>query len=84
MGITFKDIARLDKAYNEALSLNDKLSLKLQELSTIASEIYGQQLNADICSGSEIEFRISVYDVLSDDESCIRIEDIIEKYENNK
>ena len=45
----------------------------LEELSILASDIYGEKLIADLCSGAEIEFRHP------DDElgEVIRMEDLI-------
>ena len=43
-----------------------------------ASECYGKDITADLCEGYEIEFRIE-----EDSKTCIRIEDIIYKVNNN-
>lgn len=72
---TIKD---LNKAYEKALDYDNKLRGALEKLSAIASDLYGQELKADICNGSEIEFRIE-----SDPDGFhsiyLRIEDIIER-----
>lgn len=50
----------------------------LEKLSQMASEVYGEDLSADICNGNEIEFRTFVQDV-SDSDVIITFEDIFEK-----
>ncbi len=51
--------------------------LLAQNLSRIASEYLGYDVNAELCAGSEIEFRRVANDGLSDDTSTICLEDII-------
>lgn len=65
---------KLLKAYNKALDDDARLSASLQILGSIASEYYGEDVVADICSGCEIEFRFSddIYAC-----STMRIEDIL-------
>ena len=48
--------------YNEVIRQNNNLNNAIEQLSKKASEIYGRELIADICSGFEIEFRLSNYD----------------------
>lgn len=57
--------------------LND-LDLAVQALSRVASEAVGTELHADVCSGDEIEFRLTDENGLGDPDTCIRIEDIME------
>ena len=45
-------------AERKAYKASNELMASLERLSVIASEIYGDELNADICQGEEIEFRI--------------------------
>ena len=48
---------KLMAAYKKAMEAETVLSMRLQILGQIASEIYGEELSADLCEGSEIEFR---------------------------
>lgn len=51
-------------------------------MSKRASEIYGKDLVADLCSGFEIEFRLSDYDnPFSDDKNVYNVETTIEELE---
>lgn len=68
---------QLIKLSNDVLSLNIDLSNKLQELARAASERLGYDVIADLCNGSEIEFRVIKYDDVADTDSCIRLEDIL-------
>ena len=43
--------------YQSALHASIMLSNSLQLLSIAASQLYGEELNAQICAGGEIEFR---------------------------
>lgn len=72
---TIKD---LNKAYEKALNYQNKLMCTLEDLSIIASDLYGEELVANICNGSEIEFRIED-DPDGLESISLRIEDIIEK-----
>ena len=56
----------------------NELDLAVQALSKAASEATGTELHADVCSGDEIEFRLTDKSGLGDPETCIRIEDIME------
>lgn len=49
------------KLYDEVLRQKNKLDNAIELLSKRASEIYGEDLVADLCSGFEIEFRLSDY-----------------------
>jgi hypothetical protein len=61
--------------------MNDAIALgsSLQKLSTIASELYGTEVTADLCNGFEIEFRENDERGYIDDYSTIRIEDILNR-----
>ena len=50
------------KLYDEVIRQKSKLDNAIELLSKRASEIYGKDLVADLCSGFEIEFRLSDYD----------------------
>ena len=64
---------------NKVLDAENRLSYALSELSAIATEIYGEDLQADLCSGAEIEFRRRGEDGYFDALDCVRLEDILEK-----
>ena len=68
-------IQQLKKAEEKVFDASAKLSSAIGHLSSIASEIYGEELQADLCGGGEIEFRR--YDKHgADDFDTIRIEDL--------
>ena len=60
-----------------------RLSVELQVLSSVASDIYGDELYADLCSGSEIEFRRNGGDGYVDSTDCIRLEYILALLNND-
>lgn len=62
--------------YKKCMSLDNKLTCELGKLSQCASKIYGVALIADLCSGSEIEFRKVDESGHYDATSTILIEDI--------
>lgn len=64
-------------AYKEVEDAVLDLMSAAEELSRIASDYLGYEVKAELCSGSEIEFRRVADDGLSDDDSTIRLEDII-------
>ena len=68
---------RLMSAYNKVLYYENKLSSALGELGNLVSSIYDEEITADLCNGSEIEFR----KLFSRDEDkiAIQIEDVIAK-----
>ena len=66
----------LRRAVRAVLDLENRLSLALSNLSSVATEIYGEDLQADLCGGSEIEFRRRGDDGYFDALDCVRIEDI--------
>ena len=69
----------LRRALRSVLTLENRLSMALSELEFIATEIYGEDLQADLCGGTEIEFRRRGSDGYFDALSCVRIEDIESK-----
>lgn len=79
---------KIRKLYDEVLRQKNKLDNAIELLSKRASEIYGKDLVADLCSGFEIEFRLSDYNNLhSTGENDQLIETTIEeleKMENKK
>ena len=79
---------KIRKLYDEVLRQKNKLDNAIELLSKRASEIYGEDLVADLCSGFEIEFRLSDYnDPYSTGENDQLIETTIEeleKMENKK
>lgn len=68
---------QLLSAYKKVEDAERKLMFAAQDLSRIASDYLGYEVNAELCAGSEIEFRRVLKDGLSDDISTIRLEDII-------
>lgn len=64
---------------NKVRDAENRLSYALSELSAIATEIYGEDLQADLCSGAEIEFRRRDKDGYFDALDCVRLEDILKK-----
>ena len=66
----------LRRAERRVLDAANRLSAALGELSDIASEIYGEDLQADLCGGGEIEFRRRNGDGYFDSFDCVRFEDI--------
>lgn len=69
-------ITELRRAERRVLDAANRLSAALEELSNIATKIYGEDLQADLCGGEEIEFRRRNDDGYFDDFDCIRLEDI--------
>lgn len=69
----------LKRALKRVYDMGCRLSMALQDLSSIATEIYGEDLQADLCGGNEIEFRRRDEDGYFDAMDCIRIEDIESK-----
>lgn len=68
---------QLMKLYDKVNDLNSQLQAALETLGNAASEMYGQELQADLCGDNEIEFRLMDGD-FADVNTCIRIEDILE------
>lgn len=61
------------RLHDKALRLSIELTNTLGELSKVVSGIVGEDLNADICEGGEIEFRRDGFE----NETYMRIEDVI-------
>lgn len=73
---------KIRKLYDEVLRQKNKLDNAIELLGKRASEIYGKDLVADLCSGFEIEFRLSDYnDPHSTGENDHFIETTIEELE---
>lgn len=68
-------INELNKAYKKVLEYNNKLMCALEKLSAISSDLYGEELVANICNGGEIEFRTK-YDPDGLHSTSLRMEDI--------
>lgn len=64
------------RRYQNALHASIMLSSSLQLLSIAASQLYGEELDAQICAGEEIEFR-TVNDPDGLNGIALRIEDIL-------
>lgn len=64
------------RRYQSALNASIRLSNSLQQLSVAASRLYGEELDAEICAGDEIEFR-TANDPDSLNGIALRIEDIL-------
>lgn len=64
------------RRYQSALNASIRLSNSLQQLSIAASRLYGEELDAEICAGDEIEFR-TANDPDSLNGTALRIEDIL-------
>jgi hypothetical protein len=69
-------IKELNRTYKKALDYSNKLMCALEDLSVIASNLYGKPLVADMCNGGEIEFRTED-DPDGLESTSLRIEDII-------
>lgn len=68
---------RLKRQYDKRLKCSIELLSQLELLSRIASEIYGEEIVAEICSGNEIEFRITDANGTTNADCCIRLEDLL-------
>lgn len=74
--ITKKKILRAEQlCYNYSNSLTSALEV----LASMASEVLGYEVVADICNGNEIEFRTIINDSVANNDVAIRIGDIIDK-----
>lgn len=79
--MTEKQLRRL---YQKCIDTDHALMNALGSLGEFVSEIYGEDIIADICAGSEIEFRHVLNDGVADPEDTIRLEDVIERLRENK
>lgn len=68
---------QLLSAYKKVEDAENRLISAAGDLSRIASDYLGYEVTAELCAGSEIEFRRVMKDGLSDSFSTIRLEDII-------
>ena len=64
------------RRYQSALNASIRLSNSLQLLSIAASRLYGEELDAEICAGGEIEFR-TLNDPCGLNSIALSIEDIL-------
>ena len=69
-------VTLVKRRYQSALHTSIKLSNSLQLLSIAASQLYGEELVAEICAEDEIEFR-TANDPDSLNGTALRIEDIL-------
>ena len=75
-----RQILLLKRQYQKALDASRMLSNSLQYLSIAASRLYGEELEAEICAGDEIEFR-TANDPDGLNSISLKIEDILGKNE---
>lgn len=68
---------QLLSAYKKVGDAENRLITAADDLSRIASDYLGYEVTAELCAGSEIEFRRVMQDGTSDSFCTIRIEDII-------
>ena len=67
------------RQYQKVLDASRTLSNSLQYLSIAASRLYGEELEAEICAGDEIEFR-TANDPDGLNGIALRIEDILRSH----
>ena len=70
------NLEKLKKLEANVLTASAQLSVALGKLSSVASEIYGEELNADLCAGGEIEYRTVDSNGYIDSFVTLRLEDI--------
>lgn len=71
--------SNLKRQYDKVVKLEVSLSAELQNLSKLASAVYGEDLIASLCNGGEIEFRTCDSLGIPDTEkNPITIEELIE------
>ena len=75
-----RQILLFKRQYQKVLDASIVLSNSLQFLSIAASRLYGEELDAEICAGGEIEFR-TANDPDGLNGIALRIEDILGKNE---
>ena len=73
-------IKLVKRQYQKVLQASRMLSNSLQYLSIAASRLYGEELDAQICAGGEIEFR-TAKDPDGLNGVALRIKDILGKNE---
>lgn len=70
------NLEKLKKLETNVLNASAQLSAALGKLSSVASEIYGEEVKADLCGGGEIEYRTVNSKGYIDDFVTLRLEDI--------
>ena len=70
---------KLIKAYKRVEDDIIRLLHSQEELSRTASAFYGKNVDAEICAGGEIEFRLIGEGEIQDPDSTIRLDDILNK-----
>ena len=73
-----KNKTRLKRQYDKCLKCSIELLSQLELLSITATEIYGEEIVAEICSGNEIEFRTTDANGTTNTDCCIQLEDLLE------
>lgn len=76
--------SKLIRKQNQVLSFFNEMQGSLEELSVLASEAYGEELNAVLCNGGEIEFRTSDDPDGLNGDSDLRFEDILDRLNPRK
>lgn len=71
------DKKKLIKLQDKCFSCENALNKALSNLAVAASEVLGYDVVADLCHGSEIEFRSVTDGDIPNSNSCIRMEDIL-------
>ena len=74
-----KDREKLLKLHQKVLDLENKMIGAKEELAIQASKMLGYEVVADICNGSEIEFRAVDEYGYPDTNSTILLEEILSK-----
>lgn len=69
----------LKKLEHKVYDYESKLRGSLEELAKAVSLVLGYEVVADLCNGQEIEFRVIGDNDVPDDDSCIRMEEVIAK-----
>ena len=70
---------QLRKIKDRIYRLSSDLTGELERLSSVATDILGYEVIADLCSGGEIEFRSTNKEGYVDVFSNIRFEDVIKR-----
>ena len=76
--------SKLIRKQNQVLSAHNQAMGFLEELSILASEAYGEDLDAFLCNGGEIEFRLSDDPDGLNGDRAIRLEDVIDSLNARK
>lgn len=75
--------SKIEAAERKVLDAGNKLSATLEELSTLVSDLTGEEITAEFCGGGEIEYRHGRDSEDIDDFECMRTDDILEICEQN-